>query len=191
MSLHFSRAARVSRGVGIVVIVVLVLVGAPIVVHFVGWPPGANINSSSESTSSTLVGTTSSRTSSGSTGGSSISGGLTITNMFADVKSFELQAVYSNFSSFAGKTTFDGSPGETILVVVDIVYQACGSGACPKQITAVDAATSGFAVMSTTPSLPLPLKGAGGDFLEASLTVEVRAPSTPYTGNLTLVVQVS
>ena len=172
-------------------IVVLVLVGAPIVAHFVGWPPGATIDSSSETTSSTSVDTTASQTTSVSTGGSSTPGDLTITNMFADVKSFELQAVYSNFSSIAGKTTFEGSPGETIMVVVDIVYQACGSGACPKQITAVSAASQGFTVMATTPSLPLPLKGAGGDFLEASLTVEVIAPSTPYTGNLTLVVQVS
>jgi hypothetical protein len=108
--------------------------------------------------------------------------------MYADVISSEEQALDSNSSSVAGKTSFSGSPGETFTVVIDIAYQACGAGACPKQVTVVDTTTPGFVVVATTPSMPLRLSGAGGDFLQASFTVGVRAPAMPYTGILTLVV---
>jgi hypothetical protein len=166
----------ISRGAAFTVVVVSVLVAVSMVAVFAGWSPGAPPNSSSETTST-------------SASPSSSSGGLTISNMYADVRSSDEQALYSNSSSVAGKTTFKGSPGETFLVMVDIVYQACGVGACPKQIAAVSAATPGFTVVSITPSLPLALTGAGGDFLEGGLTVVIRAPPTPYTGDLTLVVQ--
>lgn len=168
------RDGRLVVGVAMIALaLVLVLVGAPIVAHFVS--------------TSTRADTSSPQTSSSPTGQSS-SGGLTITNMYADVISFEEQALDSNSSSVAGKTTFNGSSGETFTVVIDIIYQACGAGACPKQVTAVDTTTPGFVVMGTTPSLPLRLAGAGGDFLGASFTVDVRAPAMPYTGILTLVV---
>lgn len=166
---------------------VLALVGGLIVALLESTSPPSASSSSFQGTSSSAS-AFSTQTSSGSTSGSPSSGGLTITNMYADVISFEQQALDSNFSSVAGKTTFSGSSGETFRVVVDIIYQACGAGACPKQVTAVNTTTPGFAVLATAPPLPLRLEGAGGDFLRASFTVEVRAPATSYTGDLTLVV---
>jgi hypothetical protein len=179
----YLREGRLVKGVAtIAVILVLVLVGVPMVAHFASTSPRAQSSSSLERTSSSANNVASQSTS------SSAGKGLTITNMYADVISFEQQALDSNSSSVAGKTIFNGRTGETFTVVIDITYQACGAGACPKQVTSVDTTTPGFVVVATTPSLPLRLAGAGGDFLGASFTVDVRAPATPYTGILTLVV---
>ena len=183
------RPARTSKRIAIVGIIVLLLVGLPILAHFEGWPFGSSSVSSLETSISANSSISSSRNSSTSAMTSSSFGGLIITNMFVDVPSSDEQALYSNSSSVSGKTTFSGSPGETFTVTIDVVYQACGAGACPKQVTGIGSATPGFAIIATTPSLPLLMTGAGGDFLEAGFTVEVMAPTTPYTGALTLVIQ--
>jgi hypothetical protein len=184
--LHPREARLRGRAVATAAILVLALVGVLIVALLDSTSPPRASSSSFEGTSSSA--SVFSSQALGSTSMNSSSGGLTITNMYADVISFEQQALDSNFSSVAGKTTFSGSSGGTFKVVVDIIYQACGAGACPKQVTAVNTTTPGFAVLATTPPLPLRLEGAGGDFLKASFTVDVRAPATPYTGDLTLVV---
>jgi hypothetical protein len=116
---------------------------------------------------------------------------LTIANLYGDVTlvdAQELQQVLvSNYSMIAGKSSYVGTPGETFRVEIDLTFQACP---CVKQVTAVKSLTPGFAVVGTTPSLPVRFGGQGGDYYEASFSVEVSTPATPYNGSLTLVANV-
>jgi len=98
-----------------------------------------------------------------------------------------MEVLVSNFSTIAGKTSFVGTPGENFSVDISLDFQACP---CVHQVVAVDSLTPGFTVEGTTPSVPVPFTGGGGDFYMASFSVEVMAPSTPYSGNMTLLVHV-
>ena len=98
-----------------------------------------------------------------------------------------LEVLVSNFSTIAGKTSFVGTPGENFTVDLSLDFQACP---CVHQVTEVDSLTPGFTVEGTSPSLPVPFTGGGGDFYFAAFSVEVMAPSAPYSGNMTLLVHV-
>jgi len=156
-------------------IIVLVLVGAAAVVFFsIGTtgPSNGSTNSSSAIQAAVVR----------------PSGGLTITDMFGDINAAGLQAPSSNSSSVADQNTYKGQAGETFPVVFDIVYSLC-AGRCPSQVVAVIALTPGFSIVSTTPTMPVPVVPTIGVQMECQFTVMVKAPSTPYNGTLTLVAQ--
>jgi hypothetical protein len=116
------------------------------------------------------------------------SGGLIITGVSGDVVSTNHpEALSSNSSTIIGKMPFIGTPGETLTLQFDIVYQAC---ACGPQVVEVDSLTPGFTVVGTSPSLPVHFQGAGGDFYQAGFTVEVKAPVASYTGTLALLAHI-
>jgi hypothetical protein len=152
------------------VLIALLVAGGSIVVLFSRAGTGNTV--SQAPTSSTVIS----------------SGGLVITGVNGDVVSTNHpEALSSNSSTIVGPTPFMGTPGETFTLRYDIVYQAC---ACGPRVVEVDSLTPGFTVVGTTPSLPVPFQGAGGDFYQAGFAVEVRAPYTPYTGPLTLVAHI-
>jgi len=152
-------------------LIALLVAGGTVVVYF----SIVGIESSvSKSSTSTAVG--------------SSSGVLIITSVSGDVVSINHpEALSSNSSSVVGRTPFLGAPGETFTLRFDIVYQAC---ACGPRVVEVDSLTPGFTVVGTTPSLPVGFQGAGGDFYQASFTVEVKAPATSYTGSVTLLAHI-
>jgi hypothetical protein len=114
-----------------------------------------------------------------------------LANVFDDVTVLGepqvLEVLVSNYSTIAGKTSFVGTPGENFTVNISLDFQACP---CVHQITGVESLTPGFTVVSIAPSPPVPFTGGGGDFYLAAFSVEVMAPSAPYSGNLTLLVHV-
>lgn len=115
--------------------------------------------------------------------------GLVITNMYADVIGPNLQAPYQNDSSVGDNSFFRGTPGQTISVVFDAIYQLC-SGSCPTQITGVVAVQQGFSVIEpTNPPMPVTCNATTGVNFECIFTVTVQTPSTPYNGPLTLVAE--
>ncbi len=183
----------------IIGIVVVVLVIAVAYSGFGFSSTRASFSSSSTLSSSSPIPATASYEESASN--STVpSGGLNISNMFADVIAYSLSTPTSNSSSIADGSTFHGSPGETISVLFVVVYQDC-SLQCPSEITSVTASTPGFTVTGTAPSLPVPFQGCGYICSDASpsmvapegkqvaVTVNVLTPSTPYEGTLTLVAQ--
>ena len=186
-------SARGRSGIGkglLAIIIVLVLVGVAAAALYANGPMGASSSSiapSSSSASSTGA-TTGSQSSSGSTGGTSSSGGLNITNMYADVLGAGLQAPISNSTSIFDRGTYTAATGLTFTVDVDIVYSLC-AGRCPTQIIAVVPEPSGFTVESTSPDMPVPVQGTVGVQQECHFIVTLQAPSTPYTGPLTLYLQ--
>lgn len=151
---------------------------------------GSTLTTSSTSTVSTTS-TASSLTvqpsvTSGTTAANSSA--IDITDMYADVVTSGEQAPTSNSSTVYDKSTYSGPSGGTFDVLFDALYQGCLS-ICPAQVTGVTVETPGFTVIGTIPSMPVPFQGngAGPMNMEATFTVEVMAPSTPYTGTLTLI----
>ena len=165
-------------------VVVLLIAGVLSATYFAG-SNASTVTPTSPSASSASQSTTKTSSSSSS---SQESGPYIITDLHTDVVSPDDQeSLYSNLSSIAGRMPFVYLPGETFTVEYNIVFQAC---ACNPQVLSVNSMTSGFVVVSTDPPLPVPFGGSGGDFYTASFNVEVTAPSTPYTGTLTLVAHV-
>jgi hypothetical protein len=168
----------------VAIIIVLILVGVAAIAFFSIGSPATPVVSNGTTTSSQGQ-TTGTQTGSAATGAS---GGLVITNMFGDVQGAGLQAPYQNSTSVFDQSTYKGHPGEVITVTFDIVYQLC-AGRCPSQIIAIIALTQGFSVVSTVPTMPVPVNPTIGVQQEAHITVMVQTPSTPYNGTLTLVAQ--
>lgn len=166
--------------------------------HEPSFPPIESSTSTTRSRQAASETSSYTQSTSSSPSATASSGGLTITNMFGDVAAPGIQSPYSNSSSIADGTTLKGSPGKTYDILVEAIYQDCNNG-CPAEITSVTSSTPGFVVVGTAPSLPISFENCG--FLcvdgmtsvsseggvQAAVTVKVTAPSTPYTGTLTLV----
>jgi len=170
--LHFPGIRPARTVVKPAFIVALLIAAGGVAVYF--STVGTARSVSQESSTSTVAGAS--------------SGELEINEVVGDVVSVNHpEALSSNSSTVVGKTPFIGTPGDTLTLKYDIVYQAC---ACGPLVVKVDSLTPGFTVVGTTPSLPVQFQGAGGDFYQAGFTVQVKAPATPYNGTLTLVAHI-
>jgi hypothetical protein len=187
--LLFQKGRRAIGRSVVAIIIVLVLIGVAAAAYFSIGPSSSTsgsttTTSTSSSTSSTASGAPT-QTTSGSNSSTSAAPTIIITNMYADVIGFGLQAPYENSSSVADRSTWSGTPGELFNVTFDVVYQDCAS-ACPSQITAVIAKAPFLVVGQTSPPLPVGVIGTTTINMEATFLVTVKAPSAPYTGTLTL-----
>jgi cytoskeletal protein RodZ len=203
--LHFLRGrSAVGRSVLAVVIVLLVVLVAVVAVSSGGSKStssstSANTLSASTSSASTAAMTTTSlaqsstsvQTSTSRT--SSTSAGLEITNMYADVLGSRFQSPLRNYTSVNNQTTFVASVGVTFSVDINIDYANCSANSCPSEISDVSVSPSNFYVISIQ-VLP-PTSGAGlpaavmlnNDGEETChFIITLTAPSTPYTGPLTV-----
>jgi len=177
------------QGVGrsaIAAVIILLLIGVAFGIYFTA---GSSKSSTTSTSSSSTSSTSTSGTGTAPTSGSS-TGGFVITNMYADIIGAGLQAPYENSSSVPDRSTFTGTPGQQFQVVFDVVYQLCAAGSCPTAVTAVVVQTHGFSVIPpTVPPMPVSCNATVSVNVECTFTVTVQAPSSPYTGTLTLVAQ--
>lgn len=192
------RARRgIERGlvIGVVVLLVLVL-GIGYYLSSVtltsstttSAPPPPSTTTSASTTSTSSVASVVTVTTGNTT--STTSYGLVITNMYADIIGAAFQAPYTNSSSVGDNSFYRGTPGSTIQVEFDVIYQLCASGSCPSQLTAVVAVQHGFTVVPPTiPPMPVSCNATIGTNLECEFLVNVQTPSTPYNGPLTLVAE--
>ena len=201
--MHFLRGrSAIGRSVLAGVIVLLVVLVAVVGVSSGGSKStssstSANTFSVSTSSASTAPMTTTSLTQSSSTSSTSrtysTSAGLEITNMYADVLGSRFQSPLRNYTSVNNQTTFVASVGVTFSVDINIDYANCSANSCPSEISDVSVSPSNFYVISIQ-VLP-PTSGAG---LPAAVMlnnngeetchfiITLTAPSTPYTGPLTV-----
>ena len=125
------------------------------------------------------------------------SAGLNVTNMFVIVLSGRFQPPSSNSTTInGGHTTFAASAGATFTVDIDIEYSDCGGNGCPAEITSVFVAPASFTVQAITvmppnsgAGLPALVSPTSGNRKDCRFSVTITAPSTPYTGPLTLTAQ--
>jgi hypothetical protein len=188
---HSGRSA-IGRSV-LAAIIVLVVVGVA-AVAVISRGPGVSSSTSSSSSGSSSV------ASSSSSSKTSSSGGLNITNMITDVTG-GFQPPSGNSTTYGNnQTTYIGSVGDAITLTVDIEYTNCQGKSCPSVVNTVG--VTGFNTIKATPStfevqevdsgqgLPEPFGPTTGTGENCILIVTIQAPDAPFTGPLTLTVQV-
>lgn len=136
----------------------------------------------------TTSSSTTTQTFSNSTGNASLAGQLVITKVVGDINSSDQQQVlyslYYNETEFSGNLPFVGNPGQTFWLQVDLQFAACP---CVGEVSSVTSSTPGFTVSGFSPALPEQFSGIGGDYYDVGFWIQVKAPSTPYNGTLTLI----
>ena len=194
------QGTNASKKVILAIIAACVVVGAVFGSYFISLTPpvlykvssasnslasttsGASATSTQSTTSPTILSSSSSSTSTVATGN------VTITSIYDDVTLSNPQQLQSmllyNASTIGGKPSSVVVAGQTFSVQAEIDFQACP---CVHYVISVQSMTPGFVVVNTTPLLPLQFSGIGGDTYTAGFSVELVAPSAPYSGNLTLV----
>ena len=203
--MFFGGRSAIGRSVLAVIVVLLVVLVAVVAVASSGSKVASSSTSASSSTASSSSASTASETTAPQTQSSSSaqtstsqthssSAGLDITNMYADVLDSKFQSPSRNYTSINNnQTTFAASAGVTFTVDINIDYANCSVSSCPSEISAVSVTPSNFYVESIQ-VLP-PTSGAG---LPAAMMLDnngeetchfiitITAPSTPYTGPLTV-----
>jgi len=119
--------------------------------------------------------------------------------MYADVLGSSFQSPSRNYTSIDNnQTAYVASLGVTFSVDINVDYDNCSASSCPSEIYSVSVTPSNFYVESIQ-VIP-PTSGAG---LPAAVMlnsngeetchfiITITAPSTPYTGPLTVTVQPS
>jgi hypothetical protein len=114
--------------------------------------------------------------------------------MYANVLGSSFQSPLRNYTSINNnQTTFVASVGVTFTVDINIAYASCRANSCPSEISSVSLSPSNFYVISIqvfppTSGAGLPaavmLNNSGEQTCHFSITIT--APSTPYTGPLTV-----
>jgi len=117
--------------------------------------------------------------------------------MYAEVLSGSFQSPSSNSTTINnGQTNYTASVGATFTIDVNIRWDNCHIGSCPSDVTSISVAPSNFYVESIQ-VLP-PTSGAGlpaavmlNDAGQESchFIITITAPSTPYSGPLTVTAQ--
>jgi hypothetical protein len=114
--------------------------------------------------------------------------------MFVNVLSGAFQPPSSNSTTInTNRTTYTASAGTTFTVDVDIEYNDCHGSSCPSEITSLTVSPSSFTVQSITVNppnsgagLPALVSVTSGNRKVCNFIVAITAPTTPYTGPLTL-----
>jgi len=120
--------------------------------------------------------------------------------MITDVNGgFQLPA--SNSTTYGNnQTTYVGSVGDVITLNVDIEYTNCQGSSCPSVVNTIG--VTGINTIKATPStfdvqevdsgqgLPEPFGPTTGTGENCILIVTIQAPDTPFTGSLTITLQV-
>lgn len=193
-----SGGRKVSKTVIAAIVTVAVVVGAVFGSYFISLTPPpiyksttafSETNPSSTTTVTTsTISTTSSTSSATSTFSNTAAGNLTITTVYDDVTLSNPQQLQEmlldNSTTIGGKASSAVAQGQTFSVQAEIDFQACP---CVHYVLSVQSMTPGFVVVKTTPVVPIPFAGIGGDTYTAAFSVELLAPSSAYDGALTLV----
>lgn len=119
--------------------------------------------------------------------------------MYADVLGSSFQSPSRNYTSINdNQTTYVASVGVTFSVDINIYYDNCSVSSCPTEISSVSVAPSNFYVVSiqvipptSGAGLPAAMMLANGGQETCHFIITITAPSTPYTGPLTVTAQPS
>jgi len=100
---------------------------------------------------------------------------------------------YNSTTIDNNRTSYSGSPGATFTVDVDIEYNDCNGSSCPSAVTSLSVAPASFTVRSIVvdppnsgAGLPALVSVTSGSKKVCNFIVAITAPTTPYTGPLTL-----